>query len=443
IAHVATVIGGYRYEQGEGSVVEEVEAYVLMVGDQGAQQQKGKARARPTSFVGSLFGSLPSPGPPTSANTSGGSLLEGEADGKVGEEEKKEEGGGVLMDTKFRMPFQVPNFTSMVNEVEWNWSHAVPYVPDEVLKMLDERPLEVEDDDQLNYVDPRDIYTPPPVESDSEESNDEELEDDEEEEEQITPYEITFDEHPHLIQHPPSSPPPPPRQSTTSPTKEPEPKTKRLEPILMSQQTLSIKMMDPELSETQIESEREAIKANVLRCLDSPPPPDEEESSAGSNDEEDGDGDGDDEEDLAQLLAEAQADPEDAFKTNSVNGDELGLEYNPPSAKVPKLLDSSSSTSADILTLPAYFYLNGRKPPTSLERLRGKPKFSDGDARTHPELSHSVSPQDKLTKDASTLAIWLAKLDLEKFPTGYRLFLVKTNPGGEARWDPYLYGHPR
>ncbi|KAI9333543.1 hypothetical protein DFJ73DRAFT_764347 [Zopfochytrium polystomum] len=118
IAQARQAMEGYKYEMGEPSFPEEVEAYVIKVADDIQMAQE----------YGDGGGS----------GGGGGGVNGGnDADGA----ERWQEQTRVLYDAKKLLPFHVPAFSGTDEDVGWAWSGATPFIPSSTLHVLDMQSL--------------------------------------------------------------------------------------------------------------------------------------------------------------------------------------------------------------------------------------------------------------------------------------------------------------
>ncbi|KAJ3110572.1 hypothetical protein HDU96_006469 [Phlyctochytrium bullatum] len=142
VVQAGRAMSGYRYEVGESSFPEEIEAYVLKVAEDlfRARKRTSTAEPAPGSPGAALSPRSPraasSPVTPTSPR---------------GWEETAEDdvGGGWgtvapagLMELERRVRFVLPPLSGTDADMGWCWRRSVPYVPEKWMKMLDEETLE-------------------------------------------------------------------------------------------------------------------------------------------------------------------------------------------------------------------------------------------------------------------------------------------------------------
>ncbi|KAJ3327321.1 hypothetical protein HDU76_012003 [Blyttiomyces sp. JEL0837] len=154
-----------------------------------------------------------------------------------------------------------------------------------------------------------------------------------------------------------------------------------------------------------VDAERLLIRANVLFSLETPV------NSDGSSDEEEDGQDGGDKK-------KARLDVEGTHYL-------LAKERTPQVPETPKEGLRSGKP------------LGGPQVSTAALRATNSVAFSDGVESAHPASGSSLQPFDVTNPSAKR---WLSKLEIEEFPSGYKLFFHMRGSGD--RFDLYLYGHP-
>jgi hypothetical protein len=163
---------GYKYEMGEPSIVEEVEAYVMKVSEDmervALEEHRKKMEMRMKNKVKTMRGTnVKEESGKDEKKAESGSNDDAKLDGSNNQntkandkskdtevydededydthEDDLQDPNEELLDiSKLHLPFQVPHFTGTDSDVGWGWSGAVPYVPDEVLKVLDQESMEM------------------------------------------------------------------------------------------------------------------------------------------------------------------------------------------------------------------------------------------------------------------------------------------------------------
>ncbi|KAJ1567688.1 hypothetical protein HK405_005125, partial [Cladochytrium tenue] len=135
IAQARMAMEGYRYEWGEPSFPEEVEAYVIKVADDlffALQEEEEAQLGRLQQQADGGVSAASSPGDAAAAAAATDEAYGGALQAQM----------RVLYEPRRRLPFQAPAFSGTDDDAGWTWCGAVPFVPTDVLALLDTQSME-------------------------------------------------------------------------------------------------------------------------------------------------------------------------------------------------------------------------------------------------------------------------------------------------------------